>query len=476
MITALNLGRQSRFFLASACLVIAVSLAFFGSREPVLTLFGLLVLAGFVLFCFKPFWGIIAVVFLLPFERIGAYDYAGITVRPSQVVAIVLLIVWLVQRAFQGRLAWQKQPIFWPVVFFLGINAIGLANSENLQRSVMVFGFTAFTLIVGLLIPQIITSEQHLKIAYVALAVTTLLVSAFGIFQFLGDLAGLPNSVTGLRELYTKAVLGFPRVQSTALEPLYFANFLIFPISLFVARLFGKIKTSGLLGLPLLMVSGLVFVLTVARGGYFGLLASVLVIFLLSWRQILNPGKVLALFASGIIIAFAAMQLLGSGTDAFSTQKFGQHIQALFTGASFEERVATFDLANQAFHEQPWVGIGPGQFGPYASINPFFEPEDGWKIVNNLTLELLAETGILGLLAMACVFIVIFWRSLRVLKTPTSPNLRAFLIGGTAALVGILVQYQTFSILYIMHVWVAIGLVVAAQNIILKQAHVDSGN
>ncbi|MFA6954231.1 MAG: O-antigen ligase family protein, partial [Patescibacteria group bacterium] len=133
------------------------------------------------------------------------------------------------------------------------------------------------------------------------------------------------------------------------------------------------------------------------------------------------------------------------------------------------ERVATFDTAKQAFQEQPWVGIGPGQFGPYASINPFYEPKEGWKIVNNLTLELLAETGILGFLAIVTTFIIIFWRSLKALKAGPSNWLRALLIGSTAALLGILVQYQTFSILYIMHVWVAIGFLLSIQNIIFKQ-------
>jgi len=38
-----------------------------------------------------------------------------------------------------------------------------------------------------------------------------------------------------------------------------------------------------------------------------------------------------------------------------------------------------------------------------------------------------------------------------------------------AAFVGVLVQYQTFSILYIMHIWFLIGFMISVQNIILKQ-------
>ena len=108
-----------------------------------------------------------------------------------------------------------------------------------------------------------------------------------------------------------------------------------------------------------------------------------------------------------------------------------------------------------------------GQFGPYASINPSYEPKDGWKIVNNLTLEVLAEAGMLGLIALALAFAILIVRSIRAIRRARSPNPRALLVGGLAAVIGILVQYQTFSILYIMHVWVAVGLLVAFQNLVL---------
>ncbi|MFA6954158.1 MAG: O-antigen ligase family protein, partial [Patescibacteria group bacterium] len=355
MTQALKISNQGKIFILIACFLAAIPLAFAASRAPLLALVAVLGIAGYLLFALKPFWGMVAMVSLLPFERIGAVDYAGITIRPSQVIAVILIITWLTQKAFKGKLEWQKQPILWPILFFLGVNAIGLTHAENLQRSVMVFAFTAFTLLIGLLIPQIIKTEAQVKIVYLTLAITTLLVSCFGLFQFLGDLAGLPTSITGLRDLYTKDILGFPRVQSTALEPLYFANFLILPISLFVAALFGKIKTSGLLGLPLLIISGIAFILTVARGGYFGLIASLALIFIFSWRQILKPGKILALLATGLVVGFFAVQFLGGGTDAFSTQKFTQHLQNLFSGASYEERVATIDTSKQAFQKQPWV-------------------------------------------------------------------------------------------------------------------------
>ena len=451
----------------AAVIAVSVPVAFLASRSPYLALAGVLGIILYALFLRWPMFGVLAVIFLLPFERIGAIDVAGVTIRPSQVVAVALIAAWLTRMAWRGRLSWRPQPLLIPLCAYLVVLGVGLTHAENPTRGVFVLAFTAFTLGVSILVPQIVRSEVQANRVVNVLLTTTAIVSAFGLFQFLGDYAGLPTSITGLRDLYTKDILGFPRVQSTALEPLYFANFLLLPLSLLTASLFSRVQRKGFFGLPLLLLAGLVLVLTVARGGYMAFAASVVVIIVFSLRQFLHPGRILAFGASILIVGVVAMQLLGGGTDAFSVQKFTGHITNLFTGASYEERIATFDLANQAFREQPLVGIGPGQFGPYASINPSYEPKDGWKIVNNLTLEVLAEAGLLGLLALVLAFSILIVRSVRAIRRASSPNLRALLVGGLAAVIGILVQYQTFSILYIMHVWVAVGLLVAFQNLVL---------
>jgi len=451
----------------AAVIAVSVPVAFLASRSPYLALAGVLGIILYTVFLRWPMFGVLAVIFLLPFERIGAIDVAGVTIRPSQVVAVALIAAWLTRMAWRGRLSWRPQPLLIPLCAYLVVLGVGLTHAENPTRGVFVLAFTAFTLGVSILVPQIVRSEVQANRVVNVLLTTTAIVSAFGLFQFLGDYAGLPTSITGLRDLYTKDILGFPRVQSTALEPLYFANFLLLPLSLLTASLFSRVQRKGFFGLPLLLLAGLVLVLTVARGGYMAFAASVVVIIVFSLRQFLHPGRILAFGASILIVGVVSMQLLGGGTDAFSVQKFTGHITNLFTGASYEERIATFDLANQAFREQPLVGIGPGQFGPYASINPSYEPKDGWKIVNNLTLEVLAEAGLLGLLALVLAFSILIVRSVRAIRRASSPNLRALLVGGLAAVIGILVQYQTFSILYIMHVWVAVGLLVAFQNLVL---------
>jgi O-antigen ligase len=102
-------------------------------------------------------------------------------------------------------------------------------------------------------------------------------------------------------------------------------------------------------------------------------------------------------------------------------------------------------------------------------VHPYVEPVDGWNIVNNEPVELLAEVGILGFLAFMAMFATVIFRSIKAIKITKDLYLRTIMIGFLAILIGIFAQYQTFSTLYIMHVWFVIGMMVAVQNIIFKE-------
>ncbi|MDP3964339.1 MAG: O-antigen ligase family protein [bacterium] len=462
----------------------------------------LIVLAAFMLVLIvlgvykSPWLALLAITFFLPFERIGSYDVAGITVRVSQVLAILLIAAWFARGIINRDLHFHKNPLTIPFLIFLIINLISITQAANLERSLLVFGFTVFTIFFGWMIPQLVTDETRLRKIINVLLLTAGLVSLFGLWQFFGDLIGLPTEITGLREHYTKAVFGFPRVQSTALEPLYFANFLLLPISLiyafFISRMSKmepKEQISKTLGdipsdqpqarnhgiprrwlFPLLILVGLNMVLTVSRGGYLGTALLIAVISLFYFRRFFHWKFILPVGVALIAIWFLAVYALGFG-DVFQNNldTFTGHVSNVFSGPAYIERIETFEGARRAWMDSPWIGIGPGQYGPYVSVHPYVVPEEGWKIVNNEFIELLAETGILGLIAFVTILSMLIARSIKAVLGASDPFLRAVMIALLAALLGVIAQYQTFSILYIMHVWFLVGLTVAAQNIILTR-------
>ncbi len=422
----------------------------------------------------NPWFGFLALVFALPFERIGSIDIGGMTLRPSQVIIACLLIyVFLAVTKRDIRIKRFFYPIAIPAVLYVIVASFALLHSPNLSRSVSVLVFVVFTMLVSVLVPLFLNTEKKLHTAVRVLLASMAVVTLFGIYQWVGDFIGLPPELTGLRELYTKEVLGFPRVQSTALEPLYFANYLLLPLCLLTAifirgsRTFSLPVQIGLLGLGFLNLA-----LTVARGGYIAMAGAlgVLCVWYLLNQQLLSRRLV-----------FTALGVAGLGMVAVTqlqqfegiTEKVQSHVLNIFAGASFNERALTFEQAQAAFATHPWIGIGPGSFGPFASPHPLVEPEHGWAIVNNVYLETLAETGVLGAAALFSIFLVVILRSVYALTYGKNTEARTVLVATLAAFIGILIQYNTFSVLYIVHVWFVIGLLIAAQNIVLAQ---DSKN
>jgi O-antigen ligase len=410
---------------------------------------------------------LLLIAFLLPFERIGSVDIAGATVRPSQLVVLLSFVA-----VFFGFLAHKsrhipRNPITWPVVGFAIVAIVGLFNAPNLDRSLTVLAFQVFTIGIAFVVPFQLRSREQLPLLLKWLLAGTAVVTLFGIFQFVGDWIGLPTSLTGLRDLYTKDVLGFPRVQSTALEPLYFANYLLIPLSVLLALFLRREKSlpewlvSGLLGLVVINL-----LLTVARGAYIAAVPAVLLVSAVYARQLFTR-RILGV-AAGLVIA--GMMILSQLTSfSVFTQNFAGHVTNLFGGASYVERVDMFVVAIDAWEQHPWVGIGSGSFGPFEASSPFFAPREGWKIVNNEYIELLAENGVLGLGAMLAAFAIVLLRSLKALRIAHDPLHKAVLVGMSAALVGILVQYNTFSILYIVHIWFVVGVLIALQNMVLDR-------
>ncbi len=448
-------------------LVAALSLGYAAAYLPYTYIgAGLLSLVCGVIIITNPVMGMYWLSFFLPFERIGSIDISGITIRISQVLAILTIAAWIIRGLTRKSFKLRPYPLFIPIALFVAVCCVSLVNSPNLEHSILVFMFTLFTISISVILPSIIRHTSQVEKLVYLLLISMGVVCLFGIYQFLGDIIGLPTSLTGLRPQYTKEILGFPRIQSTALEPLYFANYLLIPLSaaitLWLSRAKQTLKSWWLLALILL--GGINFILTVSRGGYIALAVMLALLGIVYWKQLLRP-KILVPILLCIAVAGGVAYRFLNLTDQVET--FAAHVTDLFGGASYAERVETFDIAERIWWQHPWIGIGPGSFGPYANYHPFITPGDGYKIVNNEYIELLAETGVLGLACFILLVVMLYVRSFKALLAGKDQFLKAVLIGLLAAFTGILVQYNTFSILYIMHIWFTIGLMVSIQNILI---------
>lgn len=467
------------------CFLAALCAAFFG-KEALAMIFAAIISVVFATLIFKkPELGVYVLAFLLPFERIGSFDFSDITIRPSQIFALITLAAWTINFLVKREKFSVKNPIIIPIVCFLGISILSIINAQNVSRALFVFGFNAFVILMSLMLPNLVSSEKVLRRTIFFVLLAAIIVSFFGLFQFLGDISGLPPELTGLRQHYTNEVFGFPRVQSTFLEPLYFANYLFIPLGLsFVFLLLSldrkkKIEDRKKFPNPLLLIIFVLifainFVLTLSRGAYVGLAAFLFLMLLIFWRQFLSFKRIAAIVLIIAAAFFVILGFLNFTGKVKSVQKFINQATNFSAKESVavKERYGTYDDAIEMIKTRPLLGFGPGSFGPYVAVSDYVAPRGGWLIVNNITLEVWAEQGLFGLISFIFIFIILGIRTLKAWQVTIKTDklyLKGVLLALTVALVAMLVQYQTFSILYIFHFWFLVGLLASCQNLILER-------
>jgi O-antigen ligase len=405
---------------------------------------------------------------VLPLERIPSLDLSSpihATIRLSQVAGLILVLINL-------PMLWRKkaQIVSQPWVYllvFVAISLVSAITSSHHLRSMSVWVFTTFEIVLAWTIMLVAERNKYKTYAWIIIW-SAVAVCLFGIYQFFGDLLGLPASLTGLRDLYTSAVYGFPRIQSTGLEPLYFDDFLLIPIALLVAMI--STRSSRKLWLALIFIST-VLLANVSRGATIALVGMALVA--ITWFGVKKAWRSAAIVAGSLIAAgLLAMALVAVGSHIATNRNantndalknFKNHATDISSGESAEGRTITRHLALTATKENSFLGVGPGNFGFYSHEKLPKKFGDNSAIVNNEPLEILSETGVLGLAAFLGFVVSLLWLIWKHWKDLDGTT-QWFAGGLILALIGVAGQYQTFSTLYITHIWVAIGLLVGALN------------
>lgn len=415
----------------------------------------------------------------LPYERLGTLPLPGFTLKFGHVVAVFIVGSLAARAAITKTIRLAVDPLRIPLLLLLFASVLSLVNAPDLVRGAALIG----QLLVGYLIYFCVInllSRRNVWPTLAALWIGATVVTAFGVYQFVGDYLGLSPDVTGLVASYSgAAAFGFARITGPSLEPLYFANYLLLPI-LTAAAFFlgtkgkGRIRIAGFLAL-----AGVVFVLTLARGAFLGLVAGLAVLGLRYWRELFRP-KVIITGISVIVVAGVAvvwLLLQSAHGDESPLDAFSRQLEVTGSDTSSQQRIGTVEAAADLVRDYPLTGVGVGQFGNYYQ-DPASTVSDSQvpQTVHNQLFETLVETGIIGLAALVLVGFVLLKRTIEAWQKVRGAFLTAALVGTAAAVVAIFVQAQTFSALYLMHVWFAMGMLVAVQNLILvpRRAASDS--
>lgn len=199
-----------------------------------------------------------------------------------------------------------------------------------------------------------------------------------------------------------------------------------------------------------------------ARGAFLAAVAVAVLIWLRSKRK----WRGLLIGVGGAILVIGAANILHPG-------EFWVEIESAFSHGTDEgtnqDRWILWGAAWDIFKERPWFGVGPRNFGPFAS--QFFEvgdlPEGGYGYTNNpgmlynrslhnIYIQILCEQGIVGTLAFLLI-LVHFWRRNAALRSEDASRLwrgmggrlqlRALASGLEAGMVGFLVPSVFYGLI-----------------------------
>jgi O-antigen ligase len=410
--------------------------------------------------------------FSLPFDHFPSIQFSGLTVKLSALCALGMLSLLAIRKKMPSVLS-QKSVIYlvcW--LLWVGLGMLRASDFHAAIKTAVPIGILGLSAIA---VAELYKKQMQKEVVRWIL-IGGLIACLFGIYQFIGNRLGLSNSLTGIRIEYSWERFGFPRMESTALEPLYFSAFLLLPASLLLALLFKDKQhrnklTYGLLGLFLLCDF-----LTLSRGG---LVAMVLLIGLTLFHYrndiltVMSPKRI-GLILAGLLLVigfgFGAIALVSrKGNDADLTHnktgiqtlishltdiRFFANNQDISKKTSIGER----DIARQQSvrilkqsKKTLLIGTGAGQDPSTDNIKSFGLP-------NNLILELILQYGLVGFglfLAFMGYLIKDLWR----VRQQSDVGMVAFAL--LAYFIALLFQAQSFSGLALPHFWFAIGLAVA---------------
>lgn len=441
----------------------------------------------------KVFWNKISITWLqnitfllvcsFPFERIPSIETA---LGPIRIGHILVLIGWLI-----FGLLWVKKDL----QFF----KIRLAPEMALVGGFFLFSLTSFFEIANQ--SRFITSIVAVLISFSYLFFIThfgeriwagfkwilylfIFQIIFTFYQLIGDLAGLPGSLTGVKLIFQSHVFGFPRVHTTFNEPSYFANALFFGLFGFVFLTLSKINIfSGISALRfeilknkflyfyVLIIFGLLsaFALTVAKSAWILLpilLPFIAIMYILKIPQRFSGRAKIGFFSAIILICFGITLL-------FPTQ-VNNTLFSLFsttegTSATAFERSRNFDSAVELIENSPLIGIGPGQFGTKAqeilaynnsSVYDLDVKNTEKLIVFNMYPEVWLEYGFVSFALLIFLLGFTLYKNFSLflhLKNFTHPDQIMRFVVGFYFLTS-LIQWNFISPLYINPIFVALGM------------------
>ncbi len=389
-------------------------------------------------------------------------------------ILIVILFAKTLFDLARAKITWKKTVLDWPIVIYLGINAVAIYFAPDKIIALKIMGVLVLMAMLYWSIIQYVVSLKQFKKLTNWLVGSAIVVGLVGLFQVATEWL---SQTFGIHlwngQVVHSDVIPFGRPFGTFVEPDWFGTFIMVAFviagTLFLAKVY---RNSQLKWLIVSTFLGAMTLLSAVRGAWLGLVAASisLIYFNKKYLKALNLKILVPTIGTLGVLSILALLFIPDLATAISDRFLT--LSTLSTVAG-EPRFITMKSGWEIWLSAPWIGYGPGAFKTLGVI-PFVTPLQG-QVMNleafqtNAILTVLVDTGLAGLAAVVWGAYRFVRRTTGVLKRATKKtNQEAYtlVLALFAAVIGLAVAFQVTAGLWLGLSWFLVALTVAGTYVL----------
>lgn len=426
-------------------------------------------------------YGLCLLLFAIPFGSLRQIQAGPFTISIAEVTTAMVFAAWLAQLMAQRKTAIDSPRLLLPLAIFLGVLLLSTLVASSLSASLKEILKWLELSLVFLVVATSVKEQHQINLLVGFLLAAGILEALFGMYQFFTR-SGPAGFLLGAR---------FMRAFGTFGQPNPFAGYLGLVLPLACGLAISSVLKRASFKLTSFLLFGAIAVtllaailMSLSRGAWLAFFAAISVIAIAVSRRALVYLSLL-LFLVAILLGLGAFNALPKPVTArlsiitdyvriFDVRK----VTLTSENWAIVERMANWQAAWGMFTDHPLLGVGIGNYGV---MYPQYALE-GWENTtghaHNYYLNLLAETGIIGLTAYLLFWSVAFVYAGKALARVKRAGQRYGVVSDYGLVLGVigtmvaLSVHNLFDSLYVhsmaAQIGLSLGLIVAVAKIVDK--------